>query len=144
VPHSDSLGLTEDELAARAGVSLERVKRLAKLGVVQASETDGTFRVIVVQRIRIDVQRIRIAEAFVDSGLAVEDLGRLVAEGHVTFPNREVVFGEPIAASDTTFADFASHSQLYEMGALWLPLSKVAEEPIGKTARVCECEQMPA
>jgi hypothetical protein len=137
VPHSDSLGLTEDELAARAGVSLERVKRLAKLGVVQASETDGTFRVI-------DVQRIRVAEAFVDSGLAVEDLGRLVAEGHVTFPNREVVFGEPIAASDTTFADFASHSQLYEMGALWLPLSKVAEEPIGKTARVCECEQMPA
>jgi hypothetical protein len=137
VPHSDSLGLTEDELAARAGVSLERVKRLVKLGVVQASETDGTFRVI-------DVQRIRVAEAFVDSGLAVEDLGRLVAEGHVTFPNREVVFGEPIAASDTTFADFASHGQLYEMGALWLPLSKVAEEPIGKTARVCECEQMPA
>ncbi|HWB57576.1 MAG TPA: adenylate/guanylate cyclase domain-containing protein [Gaiellaceae bacterium] len=77
------------------------MKRLAKLGVVRANETDGTFR-------PIDVQRIRVAEAFVDSGLAVEDLGRLVAEGHVTFPNLEAVFGEPIAASDTTFADFAS------------------------------------
>jgi hypothetical protein len=101
VPSVDRLGLTQDELAARAGVSLDRVKRLAELGVVQPSEADGMFR-------PIDVQRIRVAEAFVDSGLAVEDLGRLVAEGHVTFPNLEAVFGEPIAASDSTFADFAA------------------------------------
>jgi adenylate cyclase len=101
VPSADRLGLTQDELAARAGVSLDRVKRLAELGVVRASEADGTFR-------PIDVQRIRVAEAFVDSGLAVEDLGRLVTEGHVTFPNLEAVFGEPIAASDTTFAEFAA------------------------------------
>jgi adenylate cyclase len=40
--------------------------------------------------------------------LAVEDLGRLVAEGHVRFPNLETVFGEPISASDTTFAEFAA------------------------------------
>jgi adenylate cyclase len=101
VPSADRLGLTQDELAARAGVSLDRVKRLAELGVVQASEGDGTFR-------PIDVQRIRVAEAFVESGLAVEDLGQLVAGGHVTFPNLEAVFGEPIAASDTTFAEFAA------------------------------------
>jgi adenylate cyclase len=101
VPSADRLGLTQDELAARAGVSLDRVKRLAELGVVQASEADGTFR-------PIDVQRIRVAEAFVESGLAVEDLGQLVAGGHVTFPNLEAVFGEPIAASDTTFAEFAA------------------------------------
>ena len=94
------LGLTQAELAARAGVSLDQVQRLAELGVVQAREADAGFR-------PIDVQRIRIAEAFADSGLAVEDLGRLVAEGHVTFPNLEAVFGEPIAASDTTFAEFA-------------------------------------
>src|SRR5215471_19572182 len=93
-------GLTQAELAARAAVSLEQVQRLTELGVVQAREADGGFR-------PIDVQRIRVAEAFADSGLAVEDLGRLVAEGHVTFPNLEAVFGEPIAASDTTFAAFA-------------------------------------
>jgi adenylate cyclase len=93
-------GLTDAELAERAGVSLERLKRLVAVGVVQPSETGG-FR-------PIDVQRIRIADAFIDSGLAVEDLGRLVAEGHVTFPNLEAVFGEPISASNTTLAKFAA------------------------------------
>lgn len=92
--------LTQAELAARAAVSLEQVQRLTELGVVRAREADAGFR-------PIDVQRIRVAEAFVDSGLAVEDLGRLVAEGHVTFPNLEAVFGEPVAASNTTLAEFA-------------------------------------
>ena len=96
----EPVGLTQAELAARAGVGLERVQLLAELGVLQASE-DGTFR-------PIDIQRIRVAEAFVDSGLVVEDLGRLVAEGHITFPNLETVFGEPIAASGTTLGEFAS------------------------------------
>jgi adenylate cyclase len=95
------MGLTQSALAARAGVSLDRVQLLAELGVVQASEADGSF-------LPIDIQRIRIAEAFADSGLAVEDLGRLIDEGHVTFPNLEAVFGEPVAASDRTFAEFAS------------------------------------
>ena len=93
-------GLTDAELAERAGVSRERLKRLVEVGVVQPSDADR-FR-------PIDVQRIRVADAFVDSGLAVEDLGRLVAEGHVTFPNLEAVFGEPISVSDTTFAEFAA------------------------------------
>lgn len=97
---ADPGGLTQAELAARAGVSLDQVRRLTELGVVQTREGDAGFR-------PIDVQRIRIAEAFVDSGLAVEDLGRLVAEGHVTFPNLETVFGEPIASSHTTLAEFA-------------------------------------
>jgi class 3 adenylate cyclase len=98
---SNPEGLTDAELAAQADVNLDRVHRLAELGVVQASKTDGTFR-------PIDIQRVRIAEAFADSGLAVEDLGRLVAEGYITFPNLETVFGEPIAASDTTLGDFAT------------------------------------
>jgi class 3 adenylate cyclase len=93
-------GLTDAELAARAGVSSARLKELVEVGVVQPSDV-GRFR-------PIDVQRIRIADAFVDSGLAVEDLGRLVAEGHITFPNLEAVFGEPISVSDTTFAEFAA------------------------------------
>ena len=97
---ADPVGLTQAELAARAAVSLEQVQRLTELGVVQARDADAGFR-------PIDVQRIRIAEAFVDSGLALEDLGRLVAEGHVTFPNLEAVFGEPIAASDTSLEEFA-------------------------------------
>jgi len=93
--------LTQSELAARAGVSLDRLQQLMELGVVRADATDGNFR-------PIDIHRIRIAEEFADSGLAIEDLGRLVAEGHVTFPNLEAVFGEPIAASDTSFAEFAA------------------------------------
>ena len=68
---------------------------------MRPSDSDGSFR-------PIDVQRIRVAEAFVDSGLALEDLGRLVMEGHITFPNLEAVFGEPIAASETTLAEFAA------------------------------------
>jgi adenylate cyclase len=93
------VGLTQAELAARAGVSLDRVVQLSELGVVRANEADGSFR-------PIDIQRIRVAEAFAESGLAVKDLGRLIAEGHVTFPNLEAVFGEPIAASDTTLREF--------------------------------------
>jgi adenylate cyclase len=98
---TDPPELTDAELAERAGVSLDRVQHLAELGVVQAGQANGRFH-------PIDVQRVRVAEAFADSGLAVEDLGRLVAEGHVTFPNLEAVFGEPIPASDTTFAEFAA------------------------------------
>jgi class 3 adenylate cyclase len=98
--NTDPAGLTDAELAARAGVSSARLKQLVEVGVVQPGDA-GRFRAI-------DVQRIRIADAFVDSGLAVEDLGRLVAEGHVTFPNLEAVFGEPISVSDTTFAEFAA------------------------------------
>lgn len=97
----DPAGLTQSELATRAGVSLDRLQQLVELGVVRANETDGTFR-------PIDIQRIRIAEEFADSGLAIEDLGRLVAEGHITFPNLEAVFGEPIAVSDTSLAEFAA------------------------------------
>jgi class 3 adenylate cyclase len=93
------VGLTQAELAARAGVSLDRVVQLTELGVVRANEADGSFR-------PIDIQRIRVAEAFAESGLAVEDLGRLIGEGHITFPNLEAVFGEPIAASDTTLREF--------------------------------------
>jgi adenylate cyclase len=98
---ADHDGLTQAELAARAGMSPDRVRQLAELGVVQASEADGRFR-------PIDIQRIRVAQAFVDSGLAIEDLGRLVAEGHITFPNLEAVFGEPVPASQTSLADFAA------------------------------------
>jgi adenylate cyclase len=97
---ADGARLTEAELAARSGASVEQVQRLIELGVVQVREGDEGFR-------PIDVQRIRVAEAFVESGLAAEDLGRLVAEGHVSFPNLEAVFGEPVAASDTTFVEFA-------------------------------------
>src|SRR6187397_1222825 len=95
--------LTQAELATRAGVSLDRVVQLAELGIVKANETNGRFR-------PIDIQRIRVADAFADSGLAVEDLGRLVAEGHVTFSNLEAVFGDPIAVSDTTFREFADRA----------------------------------
>jgi hypothetical protein len=98
---ADPERLTLAELAARAGLSLDRVQRLIDLDVVQAREEDGSFR-------SIDIQRIRVAEAFVDSGLAVEDLGRLVAEGHITFPNLEAVFGDPIVASDTTLGELAT------------------------------------
>jgi class 3 adenylate cyclase len=93
------VGLTQTELAARAGVSLDRVVQLSEIGIVRANDADGSFR-------PIDIQKIRVAEAFADSGLAVEDLGRLIAEGHITFPNLEAVFGEPIAASDTTLREF--------------------------------------
>ena len=93
--------LSLPELAARAGVSPDRVERLVELGVVQASDELGGFR-------SIDVQRIRVADAFVESGLAVEDLGQLVAEGHITFPNLEAVFGEPVASSETTLSAFAA------------------------------------
>jgi adenylate cyclase len=98
---ADSKGLTKAELAARAGLTVDRVERLVDIGVVQAGDEDGGFR-------PIDVQRIRVAEDFVDSGLAIEDLGRLVAEGHITFPNLEAVFGEPIPSSEMTFAAFAA------------------------------------
>jgi adenylate cyclase len=95
------VALTQAELAARAGVSVDRVVQFAELGIVRADAEDGSFR-------PIDIQRIRVAEAFADSGLAVEDLGRLVSEGHVTFPNLEAVFGEPIAVSSTTLREFAA------------------------------------
>ena len=52
--------------------------------------------------LRAVVQRIRIADAFVESGLAVEDLGRLVTEGHITFPNLEAAAYSPAMARNSS------------------------------------------
>jgi adenylate cyclase len=88
--------LTEAELAARSGTTPDRVRRLVELGVVEPDE-HGFFS-------PIDIHRIRIADAFEESGLAVEDLGRLTRAGHVRFPNLETTFREPVPVSQMTFA----------------------------------------
>lgn len=89
--------LTEAELAARSGTTPDRVALLAELGVVEPDER-GLFS-------PIDIHRIRIADAFEESGLAVEDLGRLTRAGHVRFPNLAMTFREPVSVSKTTFAE---------------------------------------
>jgi len=65
--------LTEEEVAERAEVPLDEVRRLVALGILDVSE-DG-FR-------RRDVMRVRVVAALETKGVDREDLAAALSSGH--------------------------------------------------------------
>ncbi|HEX5039631.1 MAG TPA: adenylate/guanylate cyclase domain-containing protein [Candidatus Limnocylindria bacterium] len=98
-PVPDRERLTEDELARRSGASLERVRRLVRLGILGPGDV-GTFP-------RRDVMRARVVAHLELMGFDAEDLGRAAASGHLTLGYIEAV-GRRRPLSNRTHAEVAA------------------------------------
>ena len=65
--------LSEHELARRAGTTVDAVRRLSELGILDRG-AGATF-------VPDDISRVRLAEALDREGISFEDMGRAVAAG---------------------------------------------------------------
>src|SRR5438067_1973271 len=74
-PSMDRDRLTEDEFAERAGTTVERVRQLASLGLLERA--GGTFP-------RRDVMRARVVLEMEAKGIDAEALAKAFASGHLT------------------------------------------------------------
>jgi adenylate cyclase len=89
--------IAAEELAELVPCSLDNVRRLEGLGLLNPD--DGLFP-------SSDVHVIRLMAAFEDSGISLEDVGRGVAEGQLSFP-LGLFMPEPTELS-TTYEDLAA------------------------------------
>ncbi|HEU4356460.1 MAG TPA: adenylate/guanylate cyclase domain-containing protein [Actinomycetota bacterium] len=89
--------LTETELAERAGTTVERVRQLADLGILEPEE--GTFP-------RRDVMRARVVADLEAKGIGAEVLAQALASGHLRLGYLESA-GRRFPRSNRTFTDFA-------------------------------------
>jgi adenylate cyclase len=84
--------ISAQELAELVPCTLENVRRLEDLGVLQPSD-DGLFP-------SSDVHVVRLMAAFEESGISLEDVARGVAGGELSFP-MALFMPEPAALSET-------------------------------------------
>ena len=89
--------ITEDELAERAGASVETIRRLVGLGIL--SLEDGAFR-------RRDVMRVRVVRDMEAKGIDSETLAAAIESGHLTLGYLESA-GRRFPRSDVTFERLA-------------------------------------
>jgi class 3 adenylate cyclase len=93
----DTDAMTEEQLAERAGISLERVRQLVALGVL--SPTDGTFR-------RRDVLQARVVEGLEGKGIDAEALAAALTAGELSLAYLEHQ-GRRHVPSERTFRQVA-------------------------------------
>ena len=98
------MGLREAEVASRAGTTVEAVRRYCELGVIEP-RADGEYSAS-------DVLRVRLAGALAESGLAPEDLGRGIREGHLSLAFADAAMSEPIGLLPATHRQLAEEAGL--------------------------------
>ena len=76
------------EFAQAAGTSVERVERLADLGLLERRPGDDPYR-------DADLHRVRLADALDQAGIGLEDMGRAAAAGALQLRFVEEVIGAP-------------------------------------------------
>jgi adenylate cyclase len=76
------------ELAQAAGTSVERVERLAELGLLEPRAGTAPYR-------DADLHRVRLADALDRAGIPLEDMGRAAAAGALQLRFVEEVIGAP-------------------------------------------------
>jgi class 3 adenylate cyclase/DNA-binding transcriptional MerR regulator len=81
------------ELAELVPCSLEHVRRLEELGILEPHETDGLFP-------SSDVHVVRLMAAFEEAGISLEDVARGVAGGELSFP-LGLFLPEPVTMPET-------------------------------------------
>jgi len=84
--------ISAQELAELVPCSLESIRRLERLGLLEAGE-DELFP-------SSDVHVARLMDAFETAGLSLEDVARGVTSGELSFP-LELFMPEPVALSET-------------------------------------------
>jgi adenylate cyclase len=92
--------LTEAELAERSASTPEHLGRLVELGILVRLE-DGSFR-------PSDIQRVRLVDALDRSGISLEDIGRAVGSGHLSFAFLDFLFTQPAGYTTKTYADICA------------------------------------
>jgi adenylate cyclase len=102
--------LTEEEIAARAGISIERVRALVDLGILAADE--GRF-------LPRDVLRARVVADLESKGIDAAALAAALATGDLTLGYLESA-GRRFPRSDRTFAELAE-----EIGVSFATLQRV-------------------
>jgi adenylate cyclase len=85
--------ISAEELAGLVPCSVENVRRLEALGLLNADEGDGLFP-------SSDVHVVRLMAGFEEAGIAVEDVARGVASGDLSFP-LGLFMPEPSSMSST-------------------------------------------
>lgn len=88
--------LTRDELAALTGTTVQRIDRLAELGVLEPL-ADGRHE-------PGDVHRVRLLAAFEQAGVPLEALAAGARTGRVDFASYHQLHGAPGPVSATTYA----------------------------------------
>ena len=89
--------MTEAEVAQRGGASVERIRQLVELGILQPA--DGWFA-------RRDVMRVRVVERLGAMGIEPDALARALASGDLTLGYLESA-GRRQPRSDRTFEELA-------------------------------------
>ncbi len=135
-------GLSIDTLADRSAASAEHVERLVQLGILTPN-ADGSFR-------PSDIQRVKMVDALVRSGIASEDIGRAITSGHLSLAFLDLLFTEPKGYSARTYRDLCAEfgwsmefvERIHEALGLPAPLpeNRVREDdlqmfPVGQFAR---------
>lgn len=92
--------LTRVELAERTGSRPERIDGLVELGILTPL-ADGSFR-------PADIQRVKLIDALERSGNLLEDLGRAVRSGHLSFAFLDLLFTEPKGYSTKTYKELCA------------------------------------
>ena len=92
--------LTEQEVAERAGIGIERLRELVELGLLVPE--DGAFR-------RRDVMRVRVVVELEAKGLDPPTLAAAHASGHLTLGYLESA-GRRHPRTDRTFAEFSQQA----------------------------------
>jgi adenylate cyclase len=98
--------LNEDQLATKAGATVRLVREMSAAGVLPSS---GFFTVEMVPRVRLAVQLER-------SGLAIESLEQMIAEGHLSLEviDRSLFRPVPIGFLGTTYSELAEQLGMSE------------------------------
>ena len=132
-------GLSEEELAVRSGVTISRLKEWVQAGAVRPSTRgDQSFE-------PADINRIRLAESLLASGITLEDVRAAVADGRLSFGFIGDLFPDPVDyVAGSTFGEFAGErgismelvQQVHERLALPRP---EPDDPI----RADEAEYLP-
>jgi adenylate cyclase len=90
--------VTEEELAERAGTSVDHVRELAELGIIRSEK--GTFP-------RRDVMRVRVVVELESKGIDPQTLATAVASGHLTLGYLESA-GRRFPRSNRTFSQLSA------------------------------------
>jgi adenylate cyclase len=85
--------ISAQELAELVPCPLERVRRLADLGILASDVEGGLFR-------SSDVHVVRLMDAFEEAGISLEDVARGVTAGELSFP-LELFLPEPLGREAT-------------------------------------------
>jgi adenylate cyclase len=120
--------ISAEEVAELVPCSLEQVRRLEELGILGPHQEDGLFEPAA-------VHVVRLMDAFEEAGVSLDDIGRGVAEGELSFP-LGLFLPEPAVMSgtyETLGAELGRSSELLrrlsrELGLPPLPDDRIRDE----------------